>query len=34
MTENFALDSNHGYDEYDRRPQGDFSLAYMRRALG
>jgi ribosomal protein S18 acetylase RimI-like enzyme len=34
MTENLALYSRIGYVEYDRRPQGGFSLVYMRKQLG
>jgi ribosomal protein S18 acetylase RimI-like enzyme len=33
MTENIALYSTVGYEEYDRRPQGGFSLVYMRKFL-
>lgn len=33
MTENIALYSSIGYDEYDRRPQEGFSLIYMRKLL-
>jgi ribosomal protein S18 acetylase RimI-like enzyme len=33
MTENLALYSKIGYAEYDRRPQGAFSLVYMRKHL-
>jgi ribosomal protein S18 acetylase RimI-like enzyme len=33
MTENIALYSRIGYDEYDRRSQGDFSLVYMHKPL-
>jgi ribosomal protein S18 acetylase RimI-like enzyme len=33
MTENIALYSSIGYEEYDRRPQGGFSLVYMRKPL-
>jgi ribosomal protein S18 acetylase RimI-like enzyme len=33
MTENLALYSRIGYVEYDRRPQGGFSLVYMRKQL-
>lgn len=33
MTENLALYSKLGYAEYDRRPQGGFSLVYMRKHL-
>jgi len=31
MKENIALYSGIGYVEYDRRPQGEFSLVYMRK---
>ena len=31
MTENIALYSRIGYVEYERRPQEDFSLVYMRK---
>ena len=34
MTENLALYARIGYLEYDRRPQGVFSLVYMRNPLG
>jgi ribosomal protein S18 acetylase RimI-like enzyme len=34
MTENIALYSRIGYEEYDRRPQVGFSLVYMRKPLG
>jgi ribosomal protein S18 acetylase RimI-like enzyme len=34
MTENLALYSRIGYQEYDRRSQGAFSLVYMRKQLG
>jgi ribosomal protein S18 acetylase RimI-like enzyme len=34
MTENIALYSRIGYEEYDRRDQGGFSLVYMRKPLG
>jgi ribosomal protein S18 acetylase RimI-like enzyme len=34
MTENIALYSRIGYEEYDRRPQEGFSLVYMRKPLG
>jgi N-acetylglutamate synthase-like GNAT family acetyltransferase len=34
MTENLAIYSRLGYVEYDRRPQGGFSLVYMRKRLG
>lgn len=33
MTENIALYSKIGYDEYARRPQDGFSLVYMRKQL-
>ena len=33
MTENLALYSRIGYVEYDRRPQEDFSLVFMRKRL-
>ena len=33
MTENLALYSAIGYAEYDRRPQGGFSLVYLRKHL-
>ena len=33
LTENIALYSRIGYDEYDRRSQGDFSLVYMHKPL-
>ncbi len=33
LFENLALYSRIGYVEYDRRPQGDFSLVYMRKRL-
>jgi ribosomal protein S18 acetylase RimI-like enzyme len=33
MTENIALYSRIGYEEYDRRPQEGFSLVYMRKPL-
>jgi ribosomal protein S18 acetylase RimI-like enzyme len=33
MTKNLALYSKIGYTEYDRRPQGGFSLVYMRKHL-
>jgi ribosomal protein S18 acetylase RimI-like enzyme len=33
MTENLALYSRIGYVEYERRPQGGFSLVYMRKQL-
>jgi ribosomal protein S18 acetylase RimI-like enzyme len=33
MTENIALYSKIGYEEYDRRSQGEFSLVYMRKSL-
>jgi ribosomal protein S18 acetylase RimI-like enzyme len=34
MTENLALYARIGYVEYDRRFQGDFSLVYLRKAVG
>jgi ribosomal protein S18 acetylase RimI-like enzyme len=34
MTENIALYSRIGYEEFDRRDQGGFSLVYMRKPLG
>jgi ribosomal protein S18 acetylase RimI-like enzyme len=34
MTENQVLYARLGYVEYDRRSQGDFSLVFMRKALG
>lgn len=34
MTENIALYSRIGYEEYDRRQQDGFSLVYMRKPLG
>jgi ribosomal protein S18 acetylase RimI-like enzyme len=34
MTENIALYSRIGYEEYDRRRQDGFSLVYMRKPLG
>jgi ribosomal protein S18 acetylase RimI-like enzyme len=34
MTENIALYSRIGYEEYDRRDQEGFSLVYMRKPLG
>jgi GNAT superfamily N-acetyltransferase len=34
MSENLALYSRIGYVEYDRRPQGGFSLVYLRKQLG
>ena len=33
MTENIALYSRVGYEEYDRRPEEGFSLVYMRKPL-
>jgi ribosomal protein S18 acetylase RimI-like enzyme len=33
MTENISLYAKIGYVEYDRRPQGDFSLVFMRKRL-
>ena len=33
MTENIALYSRIGYVVYDRRPQGNFSLVYMRKTV-
>ena len=34
MTENLALYTSIGYVEYDRRPQGGFSLVHLRKDLG
>jgi ribosomal protein S18 acetylase RimI-like enzyme len=34
MTENLTIYSRIGYVKYDRRSQGEFSLAYMRKHLG
>jgi ribosomal protein S18 acetylase RimI-like enzyme len=34
MTENLAIYARMGYVEYDRRPQGGFSLVHMRKRLG
>jgi ribosomal protein S18 acetylase RimI-like enzyme len=34
MTENLALYTRIGYVEYDRRPQGGYSLVYLRKQLG
>jgi ribosomal protein S18 acetylase RimI-like enzyme len=34
LAESLALYSRIGYVEYDRRPQGDFSLVFMRKKLG
>jgi len=34
MSENVALYSRIGYVEYDRRPQGEFSLVFMWKLLG
>jgi N-acetylglutamate synthase-like GNAT family acetyltransferase len=34
MAENLALYARIGYVEYDRRPQEDFSLVFMRKQLG
>ena len=34
MTENLAIYSRIGYVEYDRRPQGELSMVYMRKRLG
>jgi len=34
MTENLAFYSRIGYVEYDRRPQGEASIVYLRKPLG
>jgi ribosomal protein S18 acetylase RimI-like enzyme len=34
MTENIALYTRIGYQEFDRRDQGGFSLVYLRKRLG
>jgi ribosomal protein S18 acetylase RimI-like enzyme len=34
MTENISLYTRIGYVEYDRRPQRDFALVFMRKRLG